>query len=178
MVPDEYPSWATGWHNFQGYNIEVTQPLWNTPFEDGHYANLARVCGGYVRQGVPIRRIEYLPYSSNEGGFVQHQDTQQGIEAGKSDLGIMFDWGRFFAEVRNEVREGDMALTDEDRAWIREEIAVVRGKVEATYNEVRTQASAVATIVRNEVRAIPAGSGATPEEIKEALKDAQREGTG
>ena len=105
MVPDEYPSWATGWHNWQGYNIELTQPMWNTPFEDGHYTNLARVCADYVRQGIPIRRIEYLPYSSKEGGFVQHQDTEQGIAAGKSDLGVMFDWGRFFAELQNEAPE-------------------------------------------------------------------------
>ena len=104
MVPDEYPSWATGKHNWQGYNIELTQPLWNTPFEDGHYELLARVCADYVRQGIPIRRIEYLPYSSKEGGFVQHQDTEQGIAVGKSDLGVMFDWPRFFAELQNEVQ--------------------------------------------------------------------------
>jgi N-acetyl-anhydromuramyl-L-alanine amidase AmpD len=105
MVPDEYPSWTTGWHSWQGYGIEITQPLWNTPFEDGHYTNIVRVCAGYVRQGIPIRRIEYLSYSSKEEGFVQHQDTEQGIAAGKSDLGIMFDWGRFFAELRNEVKD-------------------------------------------------------------------------
>jgi N-acetyl-anhydromuramyl-L-alanine amidase AmpD len=117
MVSDEFPSWTTGKHNWQGYNIELTQPLWNTPFEDGHYANLARVCADYVRQGIPIRRIEYLPYSSKEEGFVQHQDTEQGISVGKSDMGVMFDWARFFAELRNEVQEeDDMGMTEHERS--------------------------------------------------------------
>jgi N-acetyl-anhydromuramyl-L-alanine amidase AmpD len=191
MVSDEYPSWATGWHNWTGYNIEVTQPLWNTPFEDGHYANLARVCADYVRQGIPIRRIEHLPYSSKEEGFVQHQDTEQGISVGKSDLGVMFDWSRFFAELRNEVQEeNDMlkAIQKESGGAVYATDGIYKWGIpsDTLWTEMKAKnliapgLTKVSQFLFDRIKDRPAtvGSGLSAAQLRAAVKEALREGTG
>ena len=111
MVPDEYPSWHAGWHSWQGYGIEITQPVSDRRYTDGHYENLVEVCVPYVRRGIPIVRIDYLEYASTEKGFVGHEDTEQGWSVGKTDPGVMFDYSRFFAQLRNAcgpIEEDDM----------------------------------------------------------------------
>lgn len=106
MVPDEYPSWCTGYHNFEGFNIELTQPTARTPYQPGHYRNLAIVCAPYVQQGIPIARVSYWAYAQDQPrGFVGHENTQQGQSVGKSDPGPMFNWDEFLSILRYELEE-------------------------------------------------------------------------
>lgn len=106
MVPDVYPSWCTGFHNFEGYNIELTQPTAGTPYQPGHYRNLVMVCAPYAKQGIPIVKLDYWAYAQDQPrGFVGHEDTQQGRSVGKSDPGRMFNWGEFLALLGTEMED-------------------------------------------------------------------------
>jgi hypothetical protein len=67
-------------------------------------------------------------------------------------------------EVLDQLKEEGMALTDEDKVWIREKIEGVKRFVQDAHDVTRAK--------------IAPSVGPTPEEITEAVKEAHREGTG
>lgn len=141
MVGDDKPSWCTGFHNFEGYNIELTQPTLRTPYQPGHYRNLAIVCAPYVRQGIPIVWLDYWAYAQDQPrGFVGHEDTQQGRSVGKSDPGPMFNVGEFFRELRLQVEPEQEDDMDEAtvRRLAREETVPHLEVLRAMVDEIRT----------------------------------------
>ncbi len=105
MVSDDDYAIHAGEHNPWMWSVELTQALATDPYLDGHYELLAKACRPYVRAGVPP---VYLPhYSNGMEGFTGHEDSEQGVRAGKSDPGLQFDWDRFIAMLQ-EPQEDDM----------------------------------------------------------------------
>ncbi len=100
MVSDEDYAIHAGEHNPWTRSIELTQALPTDPYLDGHYELLAKACRPYVRQGVPPIYLSH--YSNGMEGFTGHEDSEQGVRAGKSDPGLKFDWDRFIAMLKED----------------------------------------------------------------------------
>ena len=94
VVPDSKKAWHAGFHNSSAFGIELTQPTYDRPYQDGHYKNLVEVCKTYLAMGVPI--VFKDNFANGQQGFTGHEDSQQGKSRGKSDPGDIFDWNRFF----------------------------------------------------------------------------------
>jgi hypothetical protein len=108
VVADTLIAWHSAYLNGRSWGIEFTQPTIDRPFRDGHYANAALVGRHYVVLGVaPV----WLPYwdGNDASGFVAHQDTKQGREAGKTDPGPQFDRVRFIASLEDDMTDEQMA---------------------------------------------------------------------
>lgn len=95
-----YSAYHAGMHNPYSVGVELTQPFADTPYTDGHYAAAAlafRFTNDWLRylNQPPIPAV--LAVSSAGRGCIGHEDTQQGIEAGKTDPGPQWDWPRFLA---------------------------------------------------------------------------------
>lgn len=116
MVPDADAAWHAGQHNPYAVGIELTQPLTDTPYTDGHYRSLVEVCKTYP--GVPVR---FLAHFTNGGeGYTGHENSAQGLASGKSDPGRQFDWNRFL-----EMMKEDDTMTDAER----QELADLRAEL-------------------------------------------------
>ena len=108
VVSDTLIAWHSTYLNGRSWGIEMTQPTIDRPFTDGHYANAALIGQNYVSLGVEPVWLDY--WDGEDGsGFVAHEDTIQGREAGKSDPGPKFDRARFIA-LLNPEEEEDMKL--------------------------------------------------------------------
>lgn len=111
MVPDEFPSWHAKEHSWQAWGIEMTQPLRDTPYQEGHYINLVRALRHYHELGVAYVHLPTLVWGDTASGIIGHQETAQGLRDGKSDPGQPFDWTKLLAML---TEEGDMPLSEED----------------------------------------------------------------
>jgi hypothetical protein len=100
VVADENRAWTAGQHNGYAHQIELTQPLTTTPYENGHYRLLSAVVEPYILEGVPILFVG--DYTNGKKGFTGHEDSAHGRLNGKSDPGDLFDWARFIAMLREE----------------------------------------------------------------------------
>ncbi len=109
IVLDENRAWHAGEHNDGAFGIELTQPTADRPYTDQHYEALAEVCRAYY---VEIPPMHILGFRNGSQGYTGHEDTMQGMRAGKSDPGPMFDWDRF---IRMLWEEDDMAAMEEIR---------------------------------------------------------------
>ncbi len=110
VVADENRAWTAGQHNGYAYQIELTQALTTTPYEEGHYRNLVVVVQPYIMAGVPVL---YEPfYVNGRKGFTGHEDSTHGKQNGKSDPGDLFDWPKFIGMLRGETEEEE----DDDMA--------------------------------------------------------------
>ena len=104
VVLDENRAWHAVEHSDAMFGIELTQPLTNTPYEEGHYAGLVKVC----RELYPdIPPIHVLNSRNGMEGYTGHEDTAQGHRDGKSDPGDPFDWDKFLRMLQ----EDDMRAT-------------------------------------------------------------------
>ncbi len=107
VVADTLIAWASAYLNSRSWQIEITQPTRDRPFRDGHYSNAALVGRHYVALGVAPVWLPYWDGNLIESGFVDHQDTIQGRESGKSDIGPKFDRPRFIASLEDEMTQDE-----------------------------------------------------------------------
>ncbi len=117
VVTDDLIAWHSTYLNSRSWGIELTQPTIDRPYRDGHYANAALVGQHYVSLGVAPVWLDYWDGDVSASGFVAHQDTVQGREAGKSDPGPEFDRVRFISSL-----EDGMPTLDEIKTLIRAEL--------------------------------------------------------
>ena len=107
VVADTLIAWASAYLNSRSWQIELTQPTANRPFRDGHYDNAALVGRHYVALGVaPV----WLPYwdGNDASGFVSHEDTIQGRQLGKTDVGAKFDKVRFISSLEDSMDKAEV----------------------------------------------------------------------
>ena len=93
-------------HNVQAWGIELEQAKEDDGFTDVQIASLVAICKGYVEDfGVAPAHTS----SMNASGFIGHEETPQGIRAGKTDPGRHFDWPRFIS-LLTEQGDADMPM--------------------------------------------------------------------
>lgn len=125
--PDrEYPRYTAGF-GYAGsfnasllyYQIEIAQGNTADPFTDASIESTAEKCRELsLRYGFPLVRIPHLYQSrAPEPGVADHENSDNGEIYGKSDVGPMFPWERFFALA---TQEDWMASSDEILAEIKE----------------------------------------------------------
>ncbi len=102
VVKDDLIAWHSAYLNSRSRGIELTQPLSTRPFRDGHYDNAALIGRHYVSLGVAPVWLSYWD-GGQASGFVDHADTKQGRESGKSDAGQLWDRTRFIASLEPEL---------------------------------------------------------------------------
>ncbi len=163
VVKDSLIAWHSAYLNGRSWGIEMTQPTIDRPFTDGHYANAALIGQNYVSLGVaPV----WLPYwDGGEGsGFVAHEDTIQGRQAGKSDPGPKFDRVRFIASL-----EGEM-LTSEDELKVQE---IAKGEAEFEVRRNRDNQAGFNEAQMNLIRQMigAQAGGLSDEQLRKAMKD-------
>jgi N-acetyl-anhydromuramyl-L-alanine amidase AmpD len=96
VVPDNQQAWHAGSDNDNSVGIELEQGAEQDGFTPEQIAALVDVCKGYRDDfGVPV----YHVHDSGSGGFVGHQETEQGRRNGKSDPGALFPWDAFIAAL-------------------------------------------------------------------------------
>ncbi len=119
VVADALIAWHSAYLNGRARGIELTQPTIDRPFTDGHYANAALVGRHYVALGVAPVWLDYWDGDVTASGFVSHEDTIQGRESGKSDVGPQFDRQRFIASLEDDMAEMTQTQFNEMflRAW-------------------------------------------------------------
>ena len=179
VVTDDLIAWHSAWINGRSWGVELTQPTSDRAFRDGHYDNAALVGRRYVQMGVKPVWLEYWDGDVTASGFVAHQDTKQGREAGKTDPGLEFDSQRFIASL-----EDGMPLDDETKDYF---AGLMRGVVLALGTGQMNSAMRRGDPdweppkdlldVLNAIGGIQSGSGLTEEETVEAVKKAAREGS-
>ena len=118
VVTDDLIAWHSAYLNSRSWGIELTQPTIDRAYRDGHYANAALVGQHYVSLGVAPVWLDYWDGDVSASGFVAHQDTVQGREAGKSDPGPEFDRVRFISSL-----EAHMLDFDNDMATFQKMLA-------------------------------------------------------
>lgn len=106
-VADTLIAWASAYLNSRSWQIEITQPTADRPFRDGHYANAALVGRHYVALGVAPVWLSFWDGNLIESGFVDHQDTIQGRESGKTDVGLKWDRPRFIASLEDDMTQDE-----------------------------------------------------------------------
>lgn len=131
MVEDGNTSWHAREHSHQAWAIETTQPNWDNPYEDGHYARLAEAVVHYMALGVKLVHLQTLEWGDIKGGIIGHEDSAQGVRDGKSDPGALFSYQRLLTEV---LAIGEEEMTDADFERIR---GIVREEIDAHKDEDR-----------------------------------------
>lgn len=81
VVDDKLSAWHAGEHNPYSLGVELVQPTKDHAYSDWQYAELNRLIGWWKSKH-PIEQV------------LGHEQTLQGMAAGKSDPGGMFDWTR------------------------------------------------------------------------------------
>jgi N-acetyl-anhydromuramyl-L-alanine amidase AmpD len=90
VVPDTEQAWHAGKHNATHFGIELESAVESDGFTNDQILACAEVCRAYAKDyGIPTVH-DFL-------GFIGHQETPQGIEAGKTDPGNKFPWQGFIA---------------------------------------------------------------------------------
>ena len=112
VVTDDLIAWHSAYLNSRSWGIELTQPTIDRPYRDGHYANAALVGRHYVSLGVAPVWLGYWDGDVSASGFVAHQDTVQGREAGKSDPGPEFDRVRFISSLEDSMTDAEKIAFD------------------------------------------------------------------
>jgi len=125
MVADEFPSWHAKEHSWQAWGIELTQPMRDTPYEEGHYVNLVRALKHYQTLGpVELVHLSSLAWGDATSGLIGHEETAQGLRDGKSDPGPQFNWAKLLAML-NDTQEDDVVTTadfEKIRKIVKEEV--------------------------------------------------------
>lgn len=103
VVTDDLIAWHSAYLNGRSWSMELTQPTIDRPFQDGHYDNAALVGRHYVSLGVQPVWLDYWDGDVTASGFVDHADTKQGRESGKTDPGPQFDRVRFIASLEEDM---------------------------------------------------------------------------
>lgn len=99
VVNDDKQAWHAAEDNDNSWGIELEQGAEQDGFTDLQMEALADVCRGYMADfGVPPVHAK----TSQQPGFIGHQETAQGKSYGKSDPGNRFDWDRFLASLQPE----------------------------------------------------------------------------
>ena len=103
-VGDDRVAWHAAYLNEDAWGVEMTQPTPDRPFTDGHYANAALIGRHYVSLGVkPVWLSFWGGPGDTASGFVDHADTIQGRNSGKSDAGRLFDRVRFIDSLEDKM---------------------------------------------------------------------------
>ncbi len=161
VVSDALIAWHSAYLNGRSWGIELTQPTIDRPFTDGHYANAALIGRNYVKLGVAPVWLDY--WDGGDGsGFVAHEDTIQGRQAGKTDVGPEFDRVRFISSLEDKMDQAD-------KDWIGEQLASVVKQIRLTVNQqggVRTDEHGA---LQGAIDGLALGSGATVEEIADGI---------
>jgi N-acetyl-anhydromuramyl-L-alanine amidase AmpD len=106
VVADEDTAWHAGGLNPSTLGVEVCQPTMDTPFTDAQVRSTAELCDLWCT-------VHNIPRTRD---FIKgHEETSQGIAAGKTDPGPAWPWDEFMSLL-----EGDM--TDEEA---RKQIAII-----------------------------------------------------
>lgn len=93
VAPDDWQTVHAGQHNPFAWGIELEQGVEADGFTPAQLFAAAEICKGYHEDfGVPLVQMERGEFGE---GFVGHEDTPQGIAAGKSDPGFKFPWPLF-----------------------------------------------------------------------------------
>ena len=94
-------------------------------------------------------------------------------------------WPEWVPQLRIAAEEDDVTedqlrrIIQDELKPVRADIATVKEQVGDTYNQVNPKAGAVLIGLRKTIRAIPSGGGgSTPDEMRDAVLEALREGTG
>jgi hypothetical protein len=166
VVQDSLIAWHSAWLNGRSWSIEMTQPTIDRDFTDGHYANAALIGQNYVKLGVTPVWLDY--WDGEDGsGFVDHEDTKQGREAGKTDIGPKFDRARFISSLEDGM----------DEATVQK---IVGKAIEANNNskwrfkQIADNLPALNAHLRNIVNGLikaSGGGGYTDEQAVKAVKD-------
>lgn len=94
VIGDSMQAWHAGKHNATHWGIEVCQGTTDEPYFALQIQALVDICKGYIKDfGVPAVH--------NFNGFIGHEETPQGIGAGKSDPGSMFPWSDFIMKLQD-----------------------------------------------------------------------------
>lgn len=113
----------------KSWGVETTQPTIDRPFTEGHYANLAMIGRHYVSLGVAPVWLDYWD-GSDISGFVDHEDTSQGRDGGKTDIGYQFDRARFIASLEDFMNPAQIAMLDKAAA----DVATLQAQVDTLLN--------------------------------------------
>ncbi len=96
VVPDDRQAWHAGVDNDNAWGIEIEQGAEGDGFTDVQMAAVVDICKGYRDDfGVPVRHV----FDSHSGGFVGHEETEQGRSYGKTDPGNLYPWDWFIEEL-------------------------------------------------------------------------------
>ncbi len=92
----------------------------------------ARQCARDAKKwNIPVRHLTVAQVAGGEKGFCGHADITKAFPQDNgthTDPGPDFPWSQFLDMVRAEL-EGDVALTDEDKAWITSQLKTQIGGV-------------------------------------------------
>lgn len=101
VVPLSLSAWHAGRHNPYSHGIEFTQPDIDRPYTEGHYQG-GKLCYYLINEWQRSRGYPEIPpvrvmTALGASGLVGHQNTEQGIAAGKSDPGYQWQWPKFLS---------------------------------------------------------------------------------
>ncbi len=89
LVHPDNIAWHAGSDNKEWLGVELTQPTPNDPYSQWQYEELAHL----------LKSLSMMYGGSSLRSIVGHEETVQGMRAGKSDPGRKFDWGRLWAQL-------------------------------------------------------------------------------
>ncbi len=98
MVPLNKSAHHAGAHNPYSHGIELSMPVLDRPYQDGHYHGLI-ACIRMINQWQRAQGYGEIPYvrrmsAFGSAGLITHADTEQGRNQGNKDPGPMFDWDK------------------------------------------------------------------------------------
>lgn len=142
LLPPTYTAWHASDYNSLSWGIEISKrdTTWSDEPRDWVAATLRNAAAATrpvaEKYGIPSRLLTRAQVDAGMDGFTYHAwlDPDRRTDPGKD-----FPIEEFFALLRGE-EEDDMALTDDDKAWIK---STVRGELDCR-NRVTGGVSSVA----------------------------------
>lgn len=103
VVPLVYAAGHAGFHNSYSVGVELTQPLPDTPYTQGHY-EAAALAFDLTNHWLALMGASPIPprhvFSGLERGVIGHDETEQGRASGKSDPGEPWQWDYFLSLLK------------------------------------------------------------------------------
>jgi hypothetical protein len=173
-------------------SYELAQSPAQEPFSDAIYDRLTtEVAVDCKRYGIPLVMIEVpVQKGAVPTGIVRHDHCENGIKLGKTDPGDQFDEARFIgmvvAKMQPEpIEEDDMSKHIHSPKKVGMELLGFKRELpsDEQHKAIHAMGYRDTPITDAQWDVLPyfpfggGGGGATPEEIVEAVKQAQREGT-